>query len=153
MIDLIISSGIRVGELVRLNKGDVDFDHRECIVFGKGGKEQPVYFDARTKLHLQEYLEQRTDNDPALFVTLIRPYKRLEISGVEMCLKRLGTRIGISKVHPHKLRRTMATRAINKDMPIEQVQQLLGHSTIDSTMEYALVNQQNVKVSHKKYIA
>ena len=153
MIDLMISSGIRVGELVGLNRVDVDFDHRECIVFGKGGKERPIYFDARTKLHLQEYLEQRKDNDPALFVTLIRPYKRLEISGVEMCLRRLGTRLGISKVHPHKFRRTMATRAINKGMPIEQVQQLLGHSTIDTTMEYALVNQQNVKNSHKRYIA
>ena len=153
MIDLMISSGIRVGELVGLNRTDVDFEHRECVVFGKGEKERPVYFDARTKLHLQEYLDQRTDDDPALFITLLRPYKRLEISGVEMCLRRLGDRLGISKVHPHKFRRTMATRAIDKGMPIEQVQQLLGHTTIDTTMEYALVNQQNVKVSHKKYIA
>lgn len=153
IIDLLASSGMRVGELVRLNREDIDFDNRECIVFGKGSKERPVYFDARTKIHLKNYLDSRTDDNPALFVSLLKPYNRLQISGVEIRLRSLGRELGIPKVHPHKFRRTLATRAIDKGMPIEQVQRLLGHTQIDTTMQYAMINQRNVKVSHQKYIA
>lgn len=153
MIDLLASTGMRVGELVRLNVEDIDFENRECVVFGKGSKERPVYFDARTKIHLKTYLASRTDDNPALFVSLLSPYKRLEISGVEVRLRKLGKKLGMTKVHPHKFRRTLATRAIDKGMPIEQVQQLLGHAKIDTTMQYAMVNQNNVKNSHRKYIA
>lgn len=153
IIDLLASSGMRVGELVRLNREDIDFDNRECIVFGKGSKERPVYFDARTKIHLKNYLDSRTDDNPALFVSLLKPYNRLQISGVEIRLRSLGRELGIPKVHPHKFRRTLATRAIDKGMPIEQVQRLLGHTQIDTTMQYAMINQKNVKVSHQKYIA
>lgn len=152
MIDLLASTGMRVGELVRLNRDDIDFENRECIVFGKGSKERPVYFDARTKIHLKNYLESRTDDSPALFVSLLYPHNRLEISGVEVRLRKLGRRLGISKVHPHKFRRTLATRAIDKGMPIEQVQRLLGHSKIDTTMQYAMVSQNNVKISRRKFI-
>lgn len=152
IIDLLASTGMRVGELVRLNINDIDFTNRECIVFGKGSKERPVYFDARTKIHLKNYLSSRNDNNPALFVSLLKPFKRLEISGIEIRLRKLGRRLQINKVHPHKFRRTLATKAIDKGMPIEQVQRLLGHAKIDTTMEYAMVNQQNVKISHKKYI-
>lgn len=152
MIDLLASTGMRVGELVRLNRDDIDFENRECVVFGKGSKERPVYFDARTKIHLKNYLDSRTDDNPALFVSLLSPYNRLEISGVEVRLRKLGRRLGITKVHPHKFRRTLATRAIDKGMPIEQVQQLLGHAKIDTTMQYAMVSQNNVKLSHRKYI-
>lgn len=153
IIDLLASSGMRVGELVHLNREDIDFENRECVVFGKGHKERPVYFDARTKIHLKNYLESRTDQNPALFVSLQKPYRRLQISGVEIRLRALGRELGIPKVHPHKFRRTLATRAIDKGMPIEQVQRLLGHTQIDTTMEYAMINQKNVKVSHQKYIA
>lgn len=153
IIDLLYSTGIRIGELVRLNIDDIDFEERECIVFGKGDKERRVYFDAKTKIHLLGYINSRSDENPALFVTLDAPYDRLKISGVEIRLRRLGRELGISKVHPHKFRRTMATRAIDKGMPIEQVQRLLGHSQIDTTMHYAIVNQTNVKVSHRKFIA
>lgn len=152
MIDLLASTGMRVGELVRLNRDDIDFENRECVVFGKGSKERPVYFDARTKIHLKNYLESRSDDNPALFVSLLSPYNRLEISGVEVRLRKLGRKLGITKVHPHKFRRTLATRAIDKGMPIEQVQRLLGHAKIDTTMQYAMVNQNNVKISHRKYI-
>ena len=152
LIDLLSSTGMRVGELVRLNRSDIDFENRECVVFGKGSKERPVYFDARTKIHLKNYLDSRTDKNPALFVSLIQPFKRLEISGVEIRLRNLGRKLGITKVHPHKFRRTLATRAIDKGMPIEQVQRLLGHAKIDTTMQYAMVNQNNVKISHRKYI-
>lgn len=152
MIDLLASTGMRVGELVRLNRDDIDFENRECVVFGKGSKERPVYFDARTKIHLKNYLESRRDDNPALFVSLLSPYNRLEISGVEVRLRKLGRKLGITKVHPHKFRRTLATRAIDKGMPIEQVQRLLGHAKIDTTMQYAMVNQNNVKISHRKYI-
>ncbi|AJA06443.1 integrase [Candidatus Nanosynbacter lyticus] len=153
IIDLLYSTGIRIGELVRLNIDDIDFEERECIVFGKGDKERRVYFDAKTKIHLMSYINSRFDTNPALFVTLDAPYNRLQISGVEIRLRRLGRELGINKVHPHKFRRTMATRAIDKGMPIEQVQKLLGHSQIDTTMRYAIVNQTNVKVAHRKFIA
>lgn len=153
MIDLLYSTGIRVGELVNLNISDIDFASRECVVFGKGNKERKVYFDAKAKIHLQKYLNSRHDNNPALFVTLDSPYDRLKISGVEIRMRRLGRMLNMDKIHPHKFRRTMATRAIDKGMPIEQVQKLLGHSQIDTTMQYAIVNQTNVKTSHQKFIA
>lgn len=153
IIDLLFSTGMRVGELVNLDIEDIDFEERECIVYGKGDKERKVYFDARTKLHLQKYIESRNDNNKALFVTMNAPYERLQISGVETRLRELGRKLDIDRIHPHKFRRTMATRAIDKGMPIEQVQKLLGHQQIDTTMQYAMVNQNNVKVSHKKYIS
>lgn len=153
MIDLLYSTGIRVGELVNLNISDVDFEARECVVFGKGDKERKVYFDAKSKIHLLNYLSKRNDNNPALFVTLDAPHERLKISGVEIRIRALGRKLNMGKIHPHKFRRTMATRAIDKGMPIEQVQRLLGHSQIDTTMQYAIVNQANVKMSHQKFIA
>lgn len=153
MIDLLYSTGIRVGELVNLNIANVDFERRECVVYGKGDKERRVYFDAKAKIHLQNYLTARTDNNPALFVTLDAPHERLKISGVEIRVRELGRNLGLPRIHPHKFRRTMATRAIDKGMPIEQVQKILGHSQIDTTMQYAIVNQNNVKTSHQKYIA
>lgn len=152
MIDFLSSTGVRVGELTRLNVNDINFEDRSCIVLGKGNKQREVYFDARTKIHLQEYLDSRTDDNEALFVSLLKPFNRLKISGVEIRLRELGSELEINKVHPHKFRRTMATKAIDKGMPIEQVQVLLGHSKIDTTLEYAMVNQNNVKLSHRKYI-
>lgn len=153
LIDLLSSTGMRVGELVKLNISDIDFENRECVVFGKGDKERKVYFDARTKIHLQRYLSKRRDDNPALFTTLLAPFNRLKISGVEIRLRELGRKLNIPKVHPHKFRRTLATVAIDKGMPIEQVQHLLGHQNIDTTMQYAMVNQTNVKISHRKFIA
>lgn len=152
MVDFLASTGVRVGELVNLDRVDIDMQERSCVVLGKGGKEREVYFDARTKIHLQNYLNSRIDNNPALFVSLLRPYDRLKISGVEIRLRELGRKLNIPKVHPHKFRRTLATRAIDKGMPIEQVQKLLGHTKIDTTLQYAMVNQSNVKNSHRKYI-
>lgn len=152
IIDMLASTGIRVGELVKLNRNDVDFENRECIVLGKGNKQRRVYFDARTKIHLQNYLRSRTDGNEALFVSLQQPYNRLLISGVEIRLRELGKKLDLNKVHPHKFRRTLATMAIDKGMPIEQVQQLLGHQSVDTTLQYAMVNQNNVKLSHHRFI-
>lgn len=152
IIDMLASTGMRVGELVRLNRTDINFNERECVVLGKGDKERLVYFDARTKLHLQNYLNSRSDESPALFVTLKNPATRITINTVEIRLRELGKELGLTKVHPHKFRRTLATTAIDKGMPIEQVQTLLGHQKIDTTMQYAMVKQQNVKTSHRKYI-
>ena len=152
IIDILSSTGIRVGELVKLNREDIDFHERQCVVFGKGNKERIVYFNARTKLHLQQYLNERTDNTPALFVSLHSPHTRLTISGVEVRVRKLGQSLSMPKVHPHKFRRTLATMAIDKGMPIEQVQRLLGHVRIDTTLHYAIVNQNNVKLGHKKYL-
>jgi len=152
IIDMLASTGMRVGELVLLNREDIDFNERECVVFGKGDKERIVYFDARTKIHLQNYLNSRDDDNPALFVSLQKPYNRLQISGVEVRLRKYGNSLGLNKVHPHKFRRTLATMAIDKGMPIEQLQQLLGHRRIDTTLQYAMVKQSNVKIAHRKYI-
>lgn len=152
IVDMLSSTGMRIGELVQLNITDINFQERECIVTGKGNKQRPVYFNARTKLHLQKYLEHRVDNSPALFVSLDVNATRMSIGGIECRLRNLGQRSGIKHVYPHKFRRTLATHAIDKGMPIEQVQKLLGHARIDTTMHYALVNQNNVKVSHRKYL-
>ena len=152
MIDLLLSTGMRVGELVKINREDIDFQERQCVVFGKGNKEREVYFNARTKIHLKKYLEQRTDTNPALFVSLHEPHTRLTISGVEVRLRQLGKRVNLNKVHPHKFRRTLATMAIDKGMPIEQVQKMLGHVKIDTTLHYAMVNQTNVKIAHRKFL-
>lgn len=152
MIDMLASTGMRVGEMVLLNRDDINFAERECVVFGKGDKERMVYFDARAKLHLQNYLKSRTDENPALFVTLRAPHNRLKIGSIELRLRELGRRLGINKVHPHKFRRTLATMAIDKGMPIEQLQRLLGHQRIDTTLQYAMVKQSNVKMAHRKYI-
>ena len=152
IIDFLSSTGIRVGELVKLSREDIDFHERQCVVFGKGNKERVVYFNARTKLHLQQYLNERTDSNPALFVSLNSPHSRLTISGVEVRIRKMGQALSMPKVHPHKFRRTLATMAIDKGMPIEQVQRLLGHVRIDTTLHYAIVNQNNVKLAHKKYL-
>ena len=152
MIDMLASTGMRVGEMVLLNRNDIDFNERECIVFGKGSKERVVYFDARTKIHLQNYLRSRKDDNPALFVSLKSPYERLKIGGVEVRLREFGKQLGLQRVYPHKFRRTLATTAIDKGMPIEQLQQLLGHRKIDTTLQYAMVKQSNVKIAHRKFI-
>ncbi len=152
LIDMLASTGMRVGELVLLNREDINFKERECVVFGKGSKERMVYFDARTKIHLQNYLESRIDENKALFVSIKAPYERLKIGGVEVRIRNLGKQLGINKMHPHKFRRTLATMAIDKGMPIEQLQQLLGHKRIDTTLQYAMVKQSNVKIAHRKYI-
>jgi len=152
IIDLLYSTGIRVGELVNLNIDDIDLEGRECVVYGKGDKERRVYFDAKAKIHLKEYIDERKDDNEALFVTLDAPHDRLKISGVEIRLRKLGRELELDRIHPHKFRRSMATRAIDKGMPIEQVQKILGHSQIDTTMQYAMVNQNNVKTSHQKFL-
>lgn len=152
VVDLLASTGMRIGELIRLNVADVNLQERECIVTGKGNKQRPVYFDARAKLHLAEYLETRADNNSALFVSLDSKARRITVGGMELRLRNLGKKVGVSRVHPHKFRRTLATHAIDKGMPIEQVQKLLGHAKIDTTMHYAMVNQNNVKASHRKYL-
>lgn len=152
IIDMLASTGMRIGEMVLLNKADINFNERECVVFGKGDKERIVYFDARSKIHLQDYINSRNDDNPALFVTLRSPHERIKIGGIETRLREMGKTLDIEKVHPHKFRRTLATMAIDKGMPIEQLQQLLGHKRIDTTLQYAMVKQSNVKQAHRKYI-
>lgn len=152
IIDFLISTGVRVGELVKLNISDLNMEAKECVVLGKGNKQRKVYFDARTKIEIKQYLDSRSDDSKALFVSLSKPFKRLQISGVETVLKKIGKRVGLGRVHPHKFRRTLATKAIDKGMPIEQVQKMLGHAKIDTTLGYAMVDENNVKISHKKYL-
>lgn len=151
IVDMLASTGMRVGELVRLDRSDVNFQERECIVTGKGNKQRPVYFDARAKLSLETYLANRRDASPALFVSL-NGARRVTTGSIERTMRKLGNSINVGRVHPHKFRRTLATHAIDKGMPIEQVQKLLGHAKIETTMHYAMVNQNNVKASHRKYL-
>lgn len=151
IVDMLSSTGMRIGELVRLNRDDINFYERECIVTGKGDKQRPAYFDARTKLSLGVYLESRTDANPALFATLTGA-RRITVGSIEWTMRKLSSRISVGRVYPHKFRRTLATHAIDKGMPVEQVQKLLGHAKIDTTMHYAMVNQNNVKASHRKYL-
>jgi site-specific recombinase XerD len=153
LIELLSSTGMRIGELVRLNREDIDFEARECLVLGKGNKERIVYFDASTRIHLQEYLDSRTDSNPALFVSLRAPFGRIQIGGIEHRLRNIGIEMNITHIHPHKFRRTLATKAIDKGMPIEQLQKLLGHQRIDTTLMYAMVKQSNVKIAHRKYLS
>ena len=152
LIDILASTGMRVGELVLLNIDDINFNERECVVFGKGDKERIVYFDARTKIHLQNYIDSRSDENKALFVSMRKPYNRLTIGAIETIVRNIGKQLEIPKAHPHKCRRTLATKAIDKGMPIEQLQKLLGHQKIDTTLQYAMVKQSNVKIAHKRYI-
>ena len=152
LIDILASTGMRVGELVLLNIDDINFNERECVVFGKGDKERIVYFDARTKIHLQNYIDSRSDENKALFVSMRKPYNRLTIGAIETIVRNIGKQLEIPKAHPHKFIRTLATKAIDKGMPIEQLQKLLGHQKIDTTLQYAMVKQSNVKIAHKRYI-
>lgn len=152
IVDVLASTGMRIGELVKLDIADIDFQERECLVTGKGNKQRSVYFDARAKLHLQAYLQGRTDKNPALFVSLNCSAERITIGGIETRLRNIGRAVGLDRVHPHKFRRTLATHAIDKGMPIEQVQKLLGHEKIETTMHYAMVDQNNVKAAHRRYL-
>jgi len=151
IIDFLNSSGVRVSELCGLNIKDIDMDKKEGIVFGKGKKERIIYFDARTRIHLKKYLATRNDNCEALFCTKIKPYRRLDKSGIEDMCRLLGIKAGVDDCHPHRFRRTLATRLLYKNVPIEQVQKILGHSKIETTLIYAQVNQSDVKISHEKF--
>lgn len=136
----------------KLNRSDIDFEERECIVLGKGDKERVTYFDARTKLHLIEYLKSRDDSNPALFVSIRKPATRLEEGGVEAMLRKLGERCNVTRCHPHRWRRTCASAALSKGMPIEQVQKMLGHEEISTTLTYLMITDSTVKSSHRKYL-
>lgn len=151
IVDFLNSSGVRVSELVGLNKTDISLISREGVVFGKGRKERRIYFDAAAKIHIQKYLQRRKDNNPALFVTAREPYERLTKAGVEYMIAKLGMRSNVEKCHPHRFRRSLATRLIDRNVPIEQVQSILGHTKIETTLIYAQVNQNNVKINHSKF--
>lgn len=151
MIDLLLSTGMRIGELEGLNRRDIEGD--QCIVYGKGEKERYVYLNAKAIVSLEAYLKTRTDDNEALFVSDIKPYNRLRISGFETRIRELGQELGIDNVHPHRFRRTAATLALNRGMPIDQVQKMLGHEQIATTLIYAQAAQENVKQSHKKYLS
>ena len=153
LIEFLYSTGVRVSELVALNRQDIDFSSMDVIVYGKGAKERETYLTAASCMHLKEYLDSRTDDNEALFVGLKSPHKRLTVSGVEEILRRLGKQTGIEKVHPHRFRRTMATNILNKGMPIEEVKEILGHVKLDTTMIYCQVNKENVRHSHRKFMS
>ena len=153
LVEFLYSTGVRVSELVALNKKDIDFYGKNVIVYGKGSKERETYLTASSCLHLKTYLESRTDKSEALFVSSKAPYNRLTVAGVEKILKRLGNMAGVKKVHPHRFRRTMATNVLKKGMPLEEVKELLGHTKLDTTMIYCTVSRENVKHSHQRLMS
>lgn len=153
LIEFLYSTGVRVSEAARLNRDDINFLNRDLIVFGKGAKERVTYINPAAAFWLQKYLAERTDDNPALFVSLYAPHERLTKKGIEDLLHRIGARAGVSNVHPHRFRRTCATNALNRGMPLEQVAQLLGHEKLDTTKIYCTVNQEHVKMSHAKFLS
>jgi site-specific recombinase XerD len=153
LIECLYSTGVRVSELVSLNRKDIDFDGLKLVVYGKGAKERETYLTEASCMHLKEYLDTRTDGNEALFVSLKAPHERLTVSGVEEILRRLGRSTGIEKVHPHRFRRTMATNILNKGMPIEEVKEILGHTKLDTTLIYCQISKENVRHHHKKYMS
>lgn len=153
LIEFLYSTGVRVSELVALNRRDIDFEEMKVVVYGKGAKEREAYLTAAACIHLKAYLASRTDAGEALFVSLKSPHDRLTVSGVEEMLRKLGRSTGISKVHPHRFRRTMATNILNKGMPIEEVKEILGHVKLDTTLIYCQVSKENVRHHHRKYMS
>lgn len=151
LVDFLNSSGVRVGELIKLNRNDISLLTKEGIVFGKGGRERVIYFDAKAKVHLQKYLASRHDCNPALFVNSKAPYNRITKSGVEFIISELGRAAGVKNAYPHRFRRSLATRLLARGMPIEQVQKILGHKKIETTLIYAKVNSLDVKRNHERY--
>lgn len=152
MFEMLLSSGVRVGELSNIKINDINFNDNSVYVIGKGNKERKTYFSEEARILLQMYLKSRTDNNPYLFVSHNKPYKKLGKSGIGTIIRRIGLNAGVKKAHPHRFRRTMATNAISKGIPIEQVQQLLGHETVDTTTIYAITDDNMVNFAHKKYI-
>ena len=151
IIEVLYSTGMRIGELEKLNKDDIDFVNGKAIVFGKGAKEREVYFNVKAQLALKKYLENRNDTNEALFVGLQSPYNRLKVSTYEKILRELGGRCGVH-CHPHRFRRTCATILLNKGMPIQEVSKVLGHAKLETTLIYCEINQQSVAANHKKYM-
>lgn len=156
IIDFLYRTGVRISELVTLNRDDIDFVGRQCIVFGKGRKERPVYFNGDVAVHLREYLDSRTDDCPALFVSLRKPHKRLTVSGVQYMLRDLSKkdkRLNGVQVNPHKWRRQFVTELLEKDVPITLVADLVGHSSIGTTKaNYANYSKSKAKEAHRKYV-
>lgn len=152
IFELLLSSGMRVGELVQLNHKDLNMNDCTVIVHGKGNKEREVFFNELAKISILRYLESRTDTNPALFVALQSPHNRFTVGGVETMFRNLGKRAGVTKVHPHRFRRHFATSLINKGVHIEQVQQLLGHAEIETTQMYIVNDDDEIKYNHKRYI-
>lgn len=153
IVEFLYSSAVRVSELTALNRDDIRWESDDVLVLGKGNKEREVYLNARAHLHLKQYLESRADSNPALFVGNRAPHERLTRAGVEYILARIGENAGVENVHPHRFRRTSATDLLRMGMPIEQVQELLGHVKIETTRIYCTVTREQVRSSHRKYMA
>lgn len=150
--ELLLSSGMRVGELTLLNKTDLNMEDLTVIVTGKGNKQRECFFSELAKYKIQKYLETRDDDNPALFVSLNSPFNRLKISGLSRSLRELGDRAGVNQVHPHRFRRTFATKLLHKGVPIDQIQKFLGHSQIETTQLYASSNDEEIEYNHKRYV-
>ena len=150
IVELLLSSGMRVSEMCGLDRADVDLAARECEVLGKGRKRRTCYFSAAAKFYLEKYLESRDDGNAALIVSMAAPHGRLGICGVENIVRAIGLRAGVDGAHPHRFRRTMATNNLKRGMKLEEIQQLLGHSNMDTTLIYAKVDREMLKVNARR---
>ena len=153
LIDFLYASGCRVSEVVRLNRTDINFQTQDAVVLGKGNKERKIYLTPVALMHLQDYLNTRTDTDPCLFASLRAPYKRLSKAGIERALKQLGERARVTNVHPHRYRRTLATNLLDRGANIQDVAAVLGHADLKTTQVYCYISQSNVRASYNKYAA
>ena len=153
MLEFLYSTAVRVSEFTRINRDDIRFGNKTLIVYGKGGKERRVYLNERTHMYLKEYLQSRTDDNPALFVSVRLPYERMTKAGVEDAIRRIGRKAGVKKAHPHRFRRTSITNAINRGMPMQEAMIFAGHAKPETTMRYCTVDHESVQYHHKKYLS
>ena len=153
MLEFLYSTAVRVLEFIRLNRDDIRFGNKTLIVYGKGGKERRVYLNERTNMYLKEYMQSRTDDNPALFVGIRIPHGRMTKAGVEDAIRRIGKKAGVQKAHPHRFRRTSITNALNRGMPMQEAMIFAGHAKPETTMRYCTVDHESVQYHHKKYLS
>lgn len=151
--EFLYASGLRVSEVVSLNRENIDFTTREAYVIGKGNKERKFYLSEVCIEYLRQYLQSRTDNNRALFVGIKAPYRRIGKEGIETAVKRLGKKAGVDNVHPHRFRRTLATDLVKKNVPIQDVAAILGHADLRTTQVYVCLDQETVKYHYNKAVA
>lgn len=153
MLEFLYSTAVRVSELARLDRKDIRFGTKDIIVYGKGAKERRVYLNDRTNMYMREYLQSRTDDNPALFAGTKIPHGRMTKAGIEDAIRRIGRRAGVEKAHPHRFRRTALTNALNRGMPLQEAMLMAGHSKPETTMRYCTVDMEAVQYHHKKYLS
>ncbi len=171
IVEVLLSTGCRVGELVKMERQDITGE--TILVHGKGRKDRFVYLNARARIALGKYMSERSDEVKYIFpksinATSSQKMKKVrrewfkhadliadgvrDVSGIEKTIKEIGRRAKVDNVHPHRFRRTCATLALRRGMPIEQVSKMLGHEQLSTTQIYLDLSEEEVKQTHRKYV-